>query len=233
MGYLQQFFTDVFDVSTQTEVPILSPDDARLKRHLERSTYGDFQLTGAVRPSIDVKVEPSQGFRYDKYVDEECQSEIPVIMVSASKEILFSLFIHMIEGLGEVVDIVLETSHDHETTGHQDLFREHIDMPVLTSMLWDYEDLLTNDGCTGIAVLNPNIPQEVQFDEHKLLIAYGSPLQKFEDILTDYGVYPNKNMKFITEAEHVHSSTDEYCNQFTHLKNILGTCEDFESSADA
>ena len=55
-----------------------------------------------------------------------------------------------------------------------DLYREHIDMPVLKSTLYDFEDLLVNDGCTGIAVLNPGLPQEVQFDEHKLLIVYGS-----------------------------------------------------------
>ena len=32
-------------------------------------------------------------------------------------------------------------------------------MPVLKSILWDFEDLLMNDGCTGIAVLNPGTPQ--------------------------------------------------------------------------
>ena len=51
-------------------------------------------------------------------------------------------------------------------------------MPVLKSILWEYEDLLTNDGCTGLAVLNPGIPQEIQFDEHKLLIVYGDQLRR-------------------------------------------------------
>ena len=68
---------------------------------------------------------------------------------------------------------MLETSHNRDTKGHADLYREHIDLPVLKSTLYDFEDLLLNDGCTGIAVLNPHVPQEVQFDEHKLLIVYG------------------------------------------------------------
>ena len=51
--------------------------------------------------------------------------------------------------------MVLETSHNREGRGHVDLYREHIDLPVLKSILCDYEDLLLNDGCTGIAVLNP------------------------------------------------------------------------------
>ena len=67
----------------------------------------------------------------------------------------------LIQRLGPVVDVVIESSHNSNSEGHIDLYREHIDMPVLTSILWQYEDLLLNDGCTGIAVLNPSIPQEI------------------------------------------------------------------------
>jgi len=95
-------------------------------------------------------------------------------------------------------------------------------MPVLLSTLWDYEDLLTNDGCTGLAVLNPNIPQEIQFDEHKLLIVYGEKLDLYERILESYGIGCNDEMQFITEAEHVHSSSDDYLQKFDELKTRLG-----------
>ena len=77
---------------------------------------------------------------------------------------------------------MLETSHNRQQRGHVDLYREHIDLPVLKSILWDYEELLLNDGCIGIAVLNPDVPLEVQFDEHKLLIAYGHDLTPFEKV---------------------------------------------------
>jgi hypothetical protein len=118
--------------------------------------------------------------------------------------------------------VVLETSHDRQQRGHVDLYREHIDMPVLKSILLEYEDLILNDGCTGIAVLNPNIPQEVQFDEHKLLIVYGDDLAEYEEILRQRDVWCREHMKFITEAEHVHSSSDYYCQQFEELKMRLG-----------
>ena len=36
---------------------------------------------------------------------------------------------------------------------HLDLRREHIDRPVLASHLCDFEELLTHDGCTGVAVM--------------------------------------------------------------------------------
>ena len=96
------------------------------------------------------------------------------------------------------------------------------DLPVLSSILSEYEDLLTHDGCTGIAVLNPRIPQEVQFDEHKLLIIYGHDLSEFESVLADHGIECDDEIKFLTEAEHVHSSSDVYARQFEELRYRLG-----------
>jgi hypothetical protein len=226
MGFLQEFFHNVFTEANEPATTGFASfediDSTQLTQHLEVSQYGEFNLTDAVRPSLDLKVQPSQGYRHDIYVDEESQSQVPVIMAAASREILFPLFIDLIQRLGNSVDVVLETSHNHDVSGHTDLYREHIDMPVLTSILWDYEDLLTNDGCTGIAVLNPNTPQEVQFDEHKLLIMYGSPLEKFEFSLENHDVLANPKQRFITEAEHVHSSTDNYAKRFDELRVSLG-----------
>ena len=224
MGFLKKFFTNVFEegTTTQSASSFEQVSEEQLEAHLEVARYGDFMLTDAVRPSYDLKITPEQGYRHDAYSDVESNSNVPVVMASASKEIVFELFMEMLEPLGQVVDVVLETSHHHQGSGHADLYREHIDAPVLKSVLWDYEDLLINDGCTGIAVLNPGIPQEVQFDEHKLLIAYGEPLSTFEQILENRNVPRMDRMKFITEAEHVHSSSDDYGQQFDELRIRLG-----------
>lgn len=225
MSFLNRFFQDAFDQSQIAPVGKNSFDaisKSELASHLEIDTYDSFQLTDAVRPAIDLKIKPTQGYRHDVYIDEESKSHVPVIMASASKENLFNLFMQLIQRLGPVVDVVLETSHNHDGCGHNDMYRDHIDMPVLTSILWDYEELLTNDGCTGIAVLNPNTPQEVQFDEHKLLIMYGSPLEQFEHILEINDVKNKNDIRFITEAEHVHSSTDEFIQKFQLLRTDLG-----------
>ena len=71
-------------------------------------------------------------------------------------------------------------------------------------------------------MLNPGIPQEVQFDEHKLLIVYGSELEEYERIFGSRGVCLDDEMKFITEAEHVHSSSDYYRQHFEQLRTRLG-----------
>ncbi len=225
MGFLKRFFRNVlheYEPAAEHHSSFEQLTEEQLEAHLGVQRYGDFQLTDAVRPSYDLQVVPTQGYRHDVYHDEETKSSVPVLMASASKEALFELFMEMLEPLGGELDVVLETSHNRENGGHEDLYREHIDSPVLKSVLWDFEDLLLNDGCTGIAVLNPGVPQEVQFDEHKLLIAYGKPLDEFESILGARSVDRCDNMQFITEAEHVHSSSDEYAEQFEELRVRLG-----------
>jgi hypothetical protein len=229
MGFLKRFFRNVF---REGAAPLGTSSFERLSEeelesHLGVSRYGHFQLTDAVRPSYDLQVVPAQGFRHDSYRDEQNRSSVPVLMAAVSAEQIFEVFMELLDPLGFTVDAVLETSHNCDNrSGHTDLYREHIDLPVLKSTLYEFEDMLTNDGCTGLAVLNPGIPQEIQFDEHKMLIIYGDDLHEYEEILARNGVACNDQMKFITEAEHVHSSSDTYARQFEELKNRLGMdCE--------
>ncbi|MEX0585281.1 MAG: hypothetical protein WD176_01465 [Pirellulales bacterium] len=230
MGFLKRFFRNVFrdGAPTANNSSFERLSEEELEAHLGVVRYGDFVLTDAVRPSYDLQVVPSQGYRHDTYRDEESRVSVPVLMASASHERLFDVFLELLDPLGTEVDVVLETSHNRQNRGHVDLYREHIDLPVLKSILCDYEDLLLNDGCTGVAVLNPNAPREVQFDEHKLLIVYGEDLSEFESVLRDRQVRCDDGMKFITEAEHVHSSSDHYFQQFEELKMRLGMDCNFE-----
>jgi hypothetical protein len=224
MGFLKKFFRNVFH-ETPPETPGSSfarLSEEELEAHLRVATYGGFTLTDAVRPSFDLQVVPAAGFRHDKYQDQENRNTVPVLMGAASKERLFEVFVDLLDPLGTEVDVVLETSHHRENREHVDLYREHIDLPVLKSVLYDYEDLLLNDGCAGIAVLNPSAPLEVQFDEHKLLIVYGQQLGEFERVFEHHDLPCQDQMKFITEAEHVHSSSDAYYQQFQELCTRLG-----------
>jgi len=224
MGFLKKFFRNVFheELGTQGTSSFEHLNEEELEAHLGVSCYGSFVLTDAVRPSYGLEVVPSAGFRHDVYRDENSRQNVPVVMAAASREKVFETFMELIEQLGPVVDVVLESSHEYSIRGQQDLYREHIDMPILQSILWDYEDLLVNDGCTGIAVLNPSTPQEVQLDEHKLLIIYGKKLTSYESVLIDAGLNCREEMQFITEAEHIHSTNDEFIGLFEQLKTRLG-----------
>ena len=229
MGFLKKFFRNVFHeelvAQGNSSFEMLREDE--LEAHMRVSRYGSFVLTEAVRPSYGLDIVPSAGFRHDTYRDENNKQDVPVVMAAASRERLFETFMELLDPLGPVVDVVLESSHHYPSVGQQDLYREHIDMPILQSILWEYEDMLVNDGCTGIAVLNPSTPQEVQFDEHKLLIVYGKTLTPFESVLIDAGLNCREEMRFITEAEHVHSTNDDFIAQFEELKMRLGIDSDY------
>ena len=229
MGFLKKFFRNVFREGVlpagTSSFEHLSEEE--LEAHLGVERYGNFLLTEAIRPSYDLQVVPRQGYRHDCYRDEQSGTSIPVLMAAVSGERLFDTFMDLLDPLGTTVDVVLETSHDRDKGGHTDLYREHIDLPVLKSTLWDFEEQLSNDGCSGIAVLNPAVPQEIQFDEHKLIIIYGENLKPFEEVFENHGIYQDDQMKFITEAEHVHSSSDTFAREFEELQTRLGMDCDF------
>jgi hypothetical protein len=165
---------------------------------------------------------PRQGYLIDTFRDERAGLEVPVLAAAVSSERLFDAFLALLEPLGEVVDVVLETSHDSTDNSHRDLFRQHIDLPVLMSHLCDYEDLLLNDGCTGVAVIASGEAMEVQFDEHKLLVIYAHNLKPFERMLNDIGIERNDGLKLITEGEHLHSTDPRYVDAFEQLCYRLG-----------
>ncbi len=224
MGFLKRFLkTSARDGElAQAHSSFDNVSEQELEAHMNIARYGDFTLTDAIRPSYDLEVVPRTGYRHDWYLDRESGSRIPVIMASASREDLFDLFMDLLDPLGEQPDVVLETSHDRDSSSHKDLYRENIDMPVLQSTLYDFEDLLLDDGCSGIAVLNPQRPMEVQLDEHKLIIIYGNDHSEFEEVFARYGIDCVEDMRFITEAEHVHSSSEEYIDRFEQLRYRLG-----------
>jgi len=195
---------------------------------LRQDRYGDFWLTDAVRPSLARQVVPRQGYRIETYKDKKAGFQVPVLAAAVSRERLFDVFLDLLEPLGEVVDAILETSHDRDGNHHLDLYREAVDLPVLKSHCCDYEELLMQDGCTGIAVLSTSGPMEVQFDEHKLLVVYAADLKPFAAVLDSYGVPRDDSLKLITEGEHLHSTDPKHRDTFDQMCCRLGVGEAVE-----
>lgn len=200
----------------------------KLAAHLKVDQYGDFRLTEAIRPSLDLQVVPREGYRVDTYRDTRAGIEVPVIVAAVSREKLFDIFIDLLDPLGEVVDVVLETSHESKGGKHNDLHREQIDLPVFKSYCCDFEPMLLNDGCSGVAVMSANGPMEVQFDEHKLLVVYAQDLEPFERVLRQAGIERDDELKVITEGEHLHSTESKYAEEFDQLCYRLGVAEPAE-----
>lgn len=216
--------------TSRISLPLLETQGAdvnvkKLTAHLQVDRYGDFWLTEAIRPSLDLQVVPRQGYRLDTYRDVRAGIEVPVLVAAVSRERLFDLFLELLDPLGDVVDVVLETSHASEGASHQDLYREQIDLPIFKSYCCDFEELLLNDGCTGVAVIGTAGPMEVQFDEHKLLVVYAHDLKPFENIVRQAGVPRDDAMKLITEGEHLHSSEPQHAAHFKQLCYRIGVGE--------
>lgn len=190
--------------------------------HLRKNRYGNFTLTDAIRPALFRRVVPRQGFRIETYRDAKAGFTVPVLAAAVSREHLFDVFLDLLDPLGDMCDVVLETSHDTDDSRHVDYFREQIDTPILKSHCCDFEDLLCNDGCTGLAVLSGVEPMEVQFDEHKLLVVYAADLGPFRRILESFGIDQDDTLKLISEGEHLHSSDPRFRADFDQLAYRLG-----------
>jgi hypothetical protein len=196
-----------------------------LTAHLRVNRYGPFTLTDAIRPALNVPILPREGYRLDVYRDRDAGLRLGMISASVSAEHLFDLFLALMEPLGEEVHVVLESSHESTVDRRFDLRRNSIDAPVLASHFCEFEDLLVNDGCTGVAVLSASGPVELQFDEHKLLYIYAADLRPFRRILHSFGIRQRKQLPLISEGEHLHHSTDDRVEEFRQLCLRVGVSD--------
>jgi hypothetical protein len=213
-------------LSTLPQDGAVRPDRASLESHLARSRYGRFTLTEAIRPSWQLDVVPQAGYRFDSYIDPRSGTRLPAIVASVSSEQLFETFLMLLEPLGDVSDVILEASHEGgRNASRAEFSREGIERLVLESVLWEYDDLLLNDGCSGIAVMHPELPLEVQLDEHKLLVIYASDRRPFERVLSEQGIVRNDRMRFISQGEHLHTSHSRFAREFDELTARLGAAE--------
>ena len=214
------------DTDTDAFAAVAHPDRATLEAHLARRRYGRFTLTDAVRPGWQLDVVPQAGYRFDAYVDPRTGSRLPAIIASVSSEQLFETVLELLEPLGDTIDVVVECSHEKQPHDRRssctEYAREGMERLVLESMLWDFEDLLLHDGCCSIAIMHPDLPLEVQLDEHKLLIVYAEDRGPFEPILARQGLSRDDRMRFISQGEHLHTSHTRYARRFTQMVNTLG-----------
>jgi hypothetical protein len=174
-------------------------------------------LPRAVRPAHGVHWEPHEGYRVRVFRDRRTGMKLPMLTAAVDRDRAFDTFLSLIDPLGPTVHCVLESSHGSDCDQHRDFRRNHIDAAVLKSYLCEYEDLVMNDGCTGVAVLAVGKPVEVQFDEHKVLTVYAPDVTRFRRILKRLGLRRDKQLTVVAEAEHLHFSTTGYAETFGQL----------------
>lgn len=179
--------------------------------------------SSAVCPAEGVDLPAVEGYRPDTYHNAATGLTVPALVAAADVGRVFELFLALLEPLGPMVDVVLESSH---AAGHvREWRRRGIDRAVLASHLYDYEQLLLTDGCAGIAVVAPRGRMEVQFDEHKHLLIYARNRRPFRDILRDHGLKRHNGLELLFEVPHLHRSEPGQAATFRQLALRLGTGE--------
>lgn len=183
-----------------------------------------FQLTQAVRPAPQVSLQPQQGYRLAVFHSGTLR--MPMLSAAVSAEYLFEVFLELVSLLGNHVDVVVESTHGFGWGPSRLWRREGIDQVVLMSHLCEFEQLLTHDGCTAIAVINRRRPAELQFDEHKLLHVYSPHLRPFQRCLNRWGVPRCRRLPLICEAEHIHHTQPRFAQELTGLLYCLAADEE-------
>ena len=76
MGFLKNFFASALheNAPTHADCSFETLSEEELEAHLGVQRYGSFCLTDAIRPSYDLKVVPSQGYRHDEYLKTKSRS---------------------------------------------------------------------------------------------------------------------------------------------------------------
>ncbi|VTS03865.1 Uncharacterized protein OS=Singulisphaera acidiphila (strain ATCC BAA-1392 / DSM 18658 / VKM B-2454 / MOB10) GN=Sinac_3284 PE=4 SV=1 [Tuwongella immobilis] len=198
---------------------------SQLIPHLQVKRYRSFVLTDAIRPGLTVPIVPQEGYRVDRFRDPESGDRLKSLVAAVSAERLFDVFLDCLEPLGDSITVVMESSHETQMDDHLDLRRSDMDSPVLASTLLDFEDLLLHDGCTGIAVLAPELQMEVQFDEHKQIAIYSPILKPFRAILRRHGIEHVEGFQVLSDAEHFHQSQPHHQEEFQQLCLRLGVAD--------
>ncbi|MBX7103871.1 MAG: hypothetical protein K1X57_07305 [Gemmataceae bacterium] len=146
---------------------------------------------------------------------------VPALAIAADRARVFPLFLALAAELGSRVDAVLETSHFRSDGKHRDFRRLDVDRVGVAAYLSEFEDLIVDDGCTGVALIAPRGPCEVQLDEHKTIVVYAPRRKPFADICRKFGLVRNDRLALVSEVRHVHRSHAEFAVMFRDLTRRL------------
>jgi len=197
--------------------PVITED--MIQEAMQNKTYGNFTLTPAVVLFKDGDVIPSEGYKVEKLVmsDDNIRSRI---LVSASAEKILDIFDECISLLGDTCSIVLEDFRT-DKGDHIDHFAYYKDTFIVRSVLFDFEELLLNDGFVGLAIWSETAQAEVQLTMHKIILVYAADISRFKAALASFGIKEDPELRFFFEDFHLLVSTEAGNTAIETLKDRL------------
>ena len=187
-----------------------------------------FVLTKAVCP-LDDSAVLQVGYKKDYYEDQ-----IPVLIISQSAESLFALFADIVAHFFGIVfdncmvDFVIERSYSKDCANAQ--FRaDKKDFLTALSLIYEFEDILVDDGCVRICYVSDKFGFEIQLTEHKLIHVYSvrnKNIRKVREFLRERNIPEISDMKLVTDFSHVHESFDALKEKFDRFVFLSGAVEE-------
>lgn len=199
------------------------------------SDSNDFELSKGVSPLTN-SVRLKEGYRSGEYRikrEDGGMTRIPMIVAAATREEVYGLFIALLEPLGDEVDTTVQSRHAGELRADKKdtKYCGHIDTIVLLSRLWDFEDVLVDDGLMNISIRkqphDPAYLPQVQLDYDKRIRIYSADLRPFKQILHIHGLQKDCRMQFVTNGAREHRTTENFAKRFHDLTDAL-TGYDYE-----
>jgi len=161
-----------------------------------------FRLPRGIRPGPQSTVVPQEGYRHGVFKDGG--RKVPMLAATVSAERLFEVFTDLLGAFTDTVDVYLQRHAGGENS--REMLREGVELPVLLSHLYGAEDLLVDDGATGLVVCasHGQPMTEVHFDDHKALIVYAYNLTPFMEVLEEHQIRRDPGHRLILEEQHIH-----------------------------
>ncbi len=208
-----------------------TPDRSRMRPAFTQDIDGSMDLlhdphlgsfyTDAVRPERYIVIEEAYKIVLRK---DGAKQKVPTLVAAVSKGKIQRLFQRMIARMPARVDLIVEASHGLQShSDWRELEREDLDRDVVMEWVQEFHDLLMNDGCLAVAIVDPDTSCELYLDTHKQLVAYGD-IERMEEELMQERI-PRKKMKDLTTVEnvmHVHFTSDEFEDELQRFRYRTG-----------
>ncbi len=214
-----------FEFNQEPDSSFYGLNDEDIETHLRITRYSSFELTGAVAPSYDVEVKPEAGFQFINYSSSPDAIPAPGILASVSKPDLLDVFQDLLSipaqnGAPDALyDVIIVYSLRSEEDPDR-FIREQIELPELINAVESFSSLLLQDGYLEISVVCRDLDWRLTLDDHKLIFVLNEFLKPSYELLRSYGIpfiQPDADFKTISDAEHLHVSSDELLEEFERL----------------
>jgi|GEM_PF-6923607 len=175
---------------------------------------------------VTTPVSLFEGYSIQPCADEQCRGT--ELIVAMSRERIMRVFSDAIEGMEGEIGLKFKRSlHTYQ--------REEMDRVVFASTIWDFTDVVEQDGRSGLQVFDCN-GTALELGHEKMLIIHTierQSLEWFKELLHGHGIYHGQGMKTIGNHGRKISTTPQLGEQFMKMIDCLDMIDKDSNDGDS